>query len=372
MPRSPQPVADRLVDRLWWSTSPLPSIARSLLAPVGAAYLVASDLRNRLFDSGRLRSARSRIPVASVGNLTAGGTGKTPVSAWMANQLRTRGARPAIVMRGYGSDEALVHRVLAPATPVVISASRAVGVARAEAEHGCDVAVLDDAFQHRWVDRLVDIVLLGAEETLRPRRGLPAGPWRERLSAVRRATLAIVTRKSADIADADRVLELLQKSAPTLPTAVLFLAPGALVHSGMHDRGGDLSRVPLQAMARETVMVIAAIANAKAFVDQVTRHAARVTAALYPDHHPFSRAVAVSLAARAAQADRVVCTLKDLVKLAPLWPSDAPPLWYVSQEVIIERGADILDRQLTVLLNARPIANETAVRRRPPPDIHGH
>ena len=363
---------EHLISRIWWDDDPVPRLLRLLLQPAGLAYLGVMQLRNRLFDSGLLRVAKAKLPVVSVGNLTAGGTGKTPMSAWIANALRKRGASPAIIMRGYGNDESLVHRVLTPDTPVVLAGSRSAGVRRAAAEHGSDVAVLDDAFQHRWIHRDVDIVLLGAEETLRPRRGLPAGPWRESVTGLRRATLAIVTRKSASPEDAAECVRLVERIAPGLPVAVVFLSPGSLVR--VHP--GDLTRTdkrdPLEAMASETVLLIAAIGNPGAFVSQIERLAERVLPTVYPDHHAFSRADARVLVSRASFVDRVVCTLKDAVKLASVWPEDAPPLWYVSQEVIIERGADAIGKQLSALLDARPTDNETAGRRRPHTDIHGH
>ena len=345
-------------------------MARTILRPLGAAYLGVANIRNRLFDSGRLRVTKARIPVVSIGNLTAGGTGKTPISAWIANALRERDASPAIVMRGYGGDEARVHAELTPGTPVITAKSRVDGVNQARVEFGCDVAVLDDAFQHRWIHRDIDVVLLGAEETLRPRRGLPAGPWRESLGALRRASLVVVTRKTAGDAQIDSVLNLVRKSAQ-VPTAVVSLVPGDLVKPGNEHTVGD-ERLPIGATAGENVLVIAAIGNARAFVEQVARFAGTVQHALYPDHHPYSARDVQSLVRQAGRVDRVVCTLKDLVKLRPLWPQSAAPLWYVSQEVIIERGAVEINRQLTALLSARPTDNEPAGRRRPPPDIYGN
>jgi tetraacyldisaccharide 4'-kinase len=324
-----------------------------MLQPLGLAYLAAADVRNYLFDRGTLGTTRARIPVLSVGNLTVGGTGKTPLSAWIANELRRRGAAPAIVMRGYGGDETLVHRVLAPGTPVIVSSLRVSGVERAATELGCDVAVLDDAFQHRSIARDVDIVLLGAEETVRPRRGLPAGPWRERLENVKRATLAVITRKTATDKDLNTVMQLIVRYAPKLPVAVARLQPSDLVEVDSQGSLNGAGSAPFSAMQKESVLAIAAIGNGRAFVQQIERGSAAMSAALFRDHHAFSDAEIGLLARRARSVDRVVCTLKDAVKLASRWPKSAPPLWYVSQEVIIERGADVMNTQLDALLAAR-------------------
>ena len=348
-------MAERFTDRVWWGNDLAASAARLFLTPFGMLYLAAADLRNRGFDNGRFRTMKAPLPVVSVGNLTAGGTGKTPISAWIASELRRRGAKPAIVMRGYGDDERLVHSILAPDTPVVVAASRVDGATRARTEFGCDVAILDDGFQHRWVHRDVDIVLLGAEETLRGRLGLPAGPWRERLESVRRASIAVVTRKTASADEATAVVDILRHTAPALPTAVIFLAPKGLVTLDRTSGSPVPTEISLTALQGTSVLAIAAIANARAFVGQLRGYASRVTEAIYADHHQFSASEVVDLAGRAGGVDRVVCTLKDFVKLAPVWPGKAPPLWYVSQQVIIERGADAIDRQLADLLPTRPI-----------------
>ena len=152
-------------------------VARELLRPASWLYGSVVAARNAGYDHGWLRSHALAIPAVSVGNLTVGGTGKTPVSAYVAARLAERGMKPAIVMRGYGSDETLVHARLNPAIPVFVSADRVRGALAAK-EAGCNVAVLDDAYQHRRARRDADIVLLSAE-LAGPVRALPAGAWRE-------------------------------------------------------------------------------------------------------------------------------------------------------------------------------------------------
>src|SRR5687768_3928318 len=168
--------------------------------------------RRHLYDSGVFRSEDPVLPAVSVGNLSSGGTGKTPFAAWLAAQLG-QSARPAIALRGYGGDEAEVHRRLNPDVPVVVNADRAAAIREAQTL-GADVVVLDDAFQHRRIARVADVVLLSTEQLMRPLRLLPAGPWREPLSAARRADLIVVTRKSASSADAQRATSKLRQLMP--------------------------------------------------------------------------------------------------------------------------------------------------------------
>ncbi len=334
------------IDHVWESPALSARLARLALAPAAWGYGAVVAGRNAAYDAGWLRSCPLALPAISVGNLTVGGTGKTPVAAFIAARLTERGAKPAIVMRGYGGDESLVHAKLNPGVPVIVTPDRVLGAERARAE-GSTIAVLDDAFQHRRAMRDADIVLLAADfssgSAIPPVRLLPAGPWREPLGALRRASLIVVTRKRAPRARADEWLALARRHAPDQPGAVIHLAADRLA--------SWLSGETLDAgsMRGRSVFAIAAIGDPRAFAGQLEQMGARVMTAAMRDHHPYSAADAVDLARRAATAELVVCTLKDAVKLGPLWPREAPPLWYLSQRVIVESGAEALDRILTAV-----------------------
>jgi tetraacyldisaccharide 4'-kinase len=256
------------------------------------------------------------------------------------------GASPAIVLRGYGGDEEAVHARLNPRISVIVSADRRIGVASAAAR-GADVAVLDDAFQHRRVHRIADLVLVSADAWRPPARLLPAGPFREPLGALSRASIIVVTRKAADIGMAEAVRAAASRAAPNVPTAVIALQPRSLVRS---DGGRE---VALDTITGERVRAIAAIGNPGAFARQLAARGADVSLARFPDHHAYTMSDAEQLARDLPAGAWPVCTLKDLVKLAPLWPRAAPPLWYVSQDVIVEQGEDALDALLTAVLRAR-------------------
>ena len=144
----------RNVERVWYGEGWSERLARAVLAPAGWSYAAVVAARNALYDHGLLRSRPAAIPALSLGNLTVGGTGKTPIAAWAAARLATAGARPAVVLRGYGDDESLVHARLNPGLVVVTDADRVRGVARAR-ELGADCAILDDGFQHRRIRRCV-------------------------------------------------------------------------------------------------------------------------------------------------------------------------------------------------------------------------
>ncbi len=336
----------RVAERIWWGEGATAALARAALSPAALLYRGIMAARGALIGRGWLRSIGVALPSIGVGNLTVGGTGKTPVAAWMAAQLADRGARPAIVLRGYGNDEPSVHRRLNPNISVIVSADRRAGIARA-AQEGADVVVLDDAFQQRRLSGVAQVVLLSADRR-DDGRLLPAGPWREPLDSLRRATLVLVTRKAASPGEVAATIAEARRMAPAVPIAVAHLA--------IHDllRLESAERRDAGSLAGARALAIAAVGDPDAFMMQLRALGASVDAALFPDHHRFGTGAELSrLIARSVAADITVCTLKDAVKLSPLWPRQAPPLWYVSQRVVLEQGAAEMTAVLDAALRSR-------------------
>ncbi len=333
------------VEWLWEDSGAGARLARALLLPASALFGAAVRARNWLYDRRLLAVRTPRIPALSVGNLTVGGTGKTPVSSWLARQLQARGAHPAIVMRGYGNDEPLVHARLAPTIPVVVDPNRFEGIARAAAA-GADVAVLDDAFQHRALKRVADIALISADVVDAGRHLLPSGPYRERMTALRRATLVLVTRKAASLDRARAVAARVSRTAPGVPVAIVQLALDS-VHIGAR------APAPLAVLRGQRVLAIAGVGNAAAFGAQLAHAGATVRLRAFPDHHPFTESDARSLAGSLAGDEVPICTLKDAVKLSPLWPREAVPIGYVSQAVIVDENGSAIDAMLELVNQAR-------------------
>ena len=325
----------RLLERIWWGRGSGARAARGALLPLSTAYAGVVRARSVLYDLGVLARHRLPVPAVSVGNLSVGGTGKTPIASWVARTLRDGGASPSIVLRGYGADEPLVHERLAPDIPVIVGADRVEAAARAVAA-GADTIVLDDAFQHRRAQRDVDLVLVGAERWTGEVRVLPAGPWREPLSALARASMILVTRKAASAAAASRLADELQHLVSGVEVGSVALLPDALVDV----RTGE--QRPLAELAGSPVLAIAAIGDPRSFYEQLEEQGIAAESAVFPDHHAFTHAEIERLAARAERTGTVICTLKDAVKLRAGWPRQAPSLWYVSQRVSIERGAGVL------------------------------
>jgi tetraacyldisaccharide 4'-kinase len=334
------------LETVWYGDSLGARLGRAGLWPAEQAYGAVVRLRGALYDRGLLDALEAPVAVLAIGNVTVGGTGKTPIAAWAVTRLRALGATPAIVLRGYGGDEPLVHQMLNPGTRVVCDPDRVRG-ARAAHAAGADCVVLDDAFQHRRLARTADWVLVAAERVARTTHMLPAGPLREPLGALSRADVAIVTRKVASAAEAARVAEQLEATAH-IPAAVVHLAPSALVNA----RDGTSRALTTVRDAR--LVAVAAVGAPEAFFTQLRElGASDVREIAFRDHHAFTVADAQRIVQAGARADAVVCTLKDAVKLAPLWPVEGMPLWFVSQRAEVERGAHVLDASLALVLAAR-------------------
>jgi tetraacyldisaccharide 4'-kinase len=338
----------RRLERIWWGTGIGARVTRAVLSPLSLLYRVGVAAHAGMYSSGLRTPSPLELPSISVGNLTVGGTGKTPVAAWLASSLLRRQAHPAIVLRGYGDDEPLVHERLNPDVPVIVSPDRVRGVERA-ATLGADVAVLDDAFQHRRAARTIDLVLLSADRWTSTSRLLPAGPWREPLRAVRRASMVLVTRKAASPATASAVADTIRHRFSGVPVGVV-----ALTLQELRSASGE-STMPLEALTGARALAIVGVGDPSAFLRQLAATDATVRAAVFPDHHAYTHAQVGRLASMMAPGELAICTLKDAVKLAPHWPREAPPLWYVSQGVIIEEGRDTLDALLARVLAARSV-----------------
>jgi len=322
------------------------AFAATLLAPLEWAYRLVVGARNWAFDRGLASSNRPAIPSVVVGNLTVGGTGKTPFTAWLTAELRARGRTPAVVTRGYGADEVMVHRLLNPETPVVVSVGRVAGVSRAIAR-GADIAVLDDAFQHRRLEAHVYLVLVAAEEWSDRPRLLPRGPWREPLTALKRATLVIVTRKDAGRQAADAVRSRLRERSPDLPAAQVHLALKQLYRfQGEEGLADAVSMAGFRAP-----LAVAGVARPQSVWRQL--HQAGVSAEErwgFPDHHRYS-AKDVGRIVERAGAGPLILTLKDAVKLHRAIP-ERIATYVPLQEVLWEAGREELETLLADVAGA--------------------
>ncbi|MGH7552880.1 MAG: tetraacyldisaccharide 4'-kinase [Longimicrobiales bacterium] len=329
--------AEQKLERLWNGEggSTLEGL-RLALAPFEAVYRLTVAARNRAYDAGLLRTVRVDARVLSVGNLSVGGTGKTPVAAWLAAELVERGQRPAILHGGYATDEPDLHRVWNPNVPVIVGRDRVAGGMRAIAG-GSTVLVLDDGFQHRRLERDLDLVLIAAESWTPAPKLLPRGPWRERPDALRRATLIAITRKTADAARTANVVRSVRAFSARAPIVTLAIRP-----AGWRRADGREGKPPGE------VVAVAGIAAPAPFVANAREAGAHVSGVItYSDHHAYDARDGDSIAS-AAQGRAIVTTEKDWMKLAGRL--DDTQVWLLRQRVDVEAGEHALGEAIETLL----------------------
>ncbi len=307
-------------------------------------YAAATWVRRRLYRWRLLPARTAPIPVICVGNITTGGTGKTPMVAWVVARLHEMGHRPAILTRGYKavagrSDEAELLGELTGA-PVIVNPDRAAGAAEA-AGQGADVAVMDDGFQHLRLRRDLDIVLIDATEPFGYGHCLPRGLLREPRSALYDAAAVVITRSE----------QLDKEALGKLKTRLSRLAPAATVHTAVHRPvrivdalGGEH---PPYVIEDRRIFAFCGLGNPNAFFDTVSRLGAEVTGRkAFGDHaqYPPQRLSRLYAEAREAGAELLVTTAKDAVKL-PKGPYEVP-IWQVGVEMSLVQGERALGEAL--------------------------
>jgi tetraacyldisaccharide 4'-kinase len=321
------------------------------LAPLGMLYGALARTRLRLYRSGFLKSEKVGVPVISVGNITAGGTGKTPLVEWVARALKSQGLRACVLTRGYGrADESLrvvasdgvrvlaevgecgdeprllAERLLGVAS-VVCDRDRVAAARWARAELGAEVFVLDDAFQHLRIARDLDLVTLDATEPWGGGHLLPRGRLREPASGLRRADCVVITR--AELAtDLEtlraEVVRLCDGSAEVVASRVCprVLIPLKDVGAGVEGRtrGGLESRgVGLQSRGiGQAFAAFCAVGNPRAFFEHLRRDGFELChTRAFPDHHAYTLSDVESVTREAVRhgACALLTTAKDAVKL---------------------------------------------------------
>jgi tetraacyldisaccharide 4'-kinase len=295
-----------------------PTLIRGVLRVAEAPYTLAVQYRNRRFDQAHSPVRRVGVPVICVGNLTLGGTGKTPMIKWLARWLRDRGMRPAIVSRGYGAnngqhnDEAMELAQSLPDVPHAQDRDRVAAAQRAIEEFNCDVVLLDDGFQHRRLARDLDIVLIDALEPFGFEHVFPRGTLREPLAGLQRANIVCLSRADTiSAAERDRIRSRVAEVSPHAAWCELNHAPSRLVNAA------GLTH-PLEPLYGRRVAAFCGIGNPAGFRHSLTAIGCEIVAwREFPDHHSYTPAdlAAIAESAHKAGAELIVCTQKDLVKL---------------------------------------------------------
>jgi tetraacyldisaccharide 4'-kinase len=337
------------IEELWFGNLRLGQ--RAIVAglwPASLGYRAGQGVRNLWW---RFRKRRAPVRTISIGNLTVGGNGKTPFTLFLAARLQAHGMTVGIVTRGFGADAKSAAAIVSDGStirmspdhagdeavmmaksfrgPIVVARRRIDGIKLLCEVANPDVIVLDDAFQHRALDRDVDLVLINRERGLGNGRLIPAGPMREPLSAIRRATAAVIV--SSGIADRPSALTSRQMNAISrVPTLRATLRPRTLIRYEQ----GKWIEAPI-AMAGRRVLAVSGLADPSGFYAMLHEIDTDLVGVLeYPDHHAYDPSDWQTILKAAVEADIVLTTEKDLVKLEK-FPFARDSLYALRLEVVM-------------------------------------
>ncbi len=299
---------------------PVPMLLRGGMRIASGLYGVGVSARNRAFDKGSKDVHRSDAYVISVGNITTGGTGKTPIVCFLAKWFRSRGVMVSIVSRGYGrgesdvNDEALELHDRLPDVPHVQDPDRVEAARVAVEELGSELVLMDDGFQHRRLHRDLNILVVDATCPFGYGHLIPRGLLREPISGIKRADLVIMTRCDlVSDAEVEQIKRQISDIHPGLPVICSNHRPAALFEFPNHES-------PLESLRGSRIAVVSAIGNPHAFEDTLKGCGAEIIDSRHlPDHDPFSPTTVAELRqwieGLGDQIEQIVCTHKDLVKL---------------------------------------------------------
>lgn len=332
------------------------TLTRAGLGALSIPYVLGLKANLALYEWGLKPRTRPDLPVASIGNITLGGTGKTTATRRLARDLMALGVTPGIVLRGHRrrsgepvtvvaegigaaevGDEAAMLARTTPGAPVAVGKRRERVIAELAAQ-GAQVALLDDGFQYFRMARAVDLVLIDATVDLERARVFPRGVLREPLGHLRRATHLMITH--CDLAPSAQVEALeraLARVAPQAPIMRSRHAPTTLYRLDAPD-----SVEPATALAGRRVVAVSGIGNPAAFEGMLLELGATVVArAAFDDHHAYLPEdwARVRQTLRGRNADLVVVTEKDMVKLPPA-PDGLPPVAAIAVDLQITHGEE--------------------------------
>lgn len=339
------------------SDSPMPWALRFLSGPVSRIYAQIITARNTQFDLGNSVVEIDR-PVISVGNLSVGGTGKTPMVRTIIRELLQAGHRPVIAMRGYAgskgeSDEATEYRAEFPDVPVVAQADRLQGLLdlfhTPEGEHR-DCVVLDDGFQHRRIARQSNIVLLDATRDPFTDQMLPKGWLREPVESLKRATFIVLTH--AEAVTPSVVEKMRRETSKVAPGVAIAVCRHSWAGLRVMERGGDREE-PVHWLQNKRVLAACGIGNPKPFLRAVGQATGSPpTEFVRPDHDPFDNRTIGKMFELATRhsVGVIVVTGKDWAKLRKVRPEAWPcPVVRPRLEMSFDSGLNELRQQIVAL-----------------------
>ncbi|HHT9110011.1 MAG TPA: tetraacyldisaccharide 4'-kinase [Candidatus Brocadiaceae bacterium] len=335
----------------------------NLLYPLSKMYGFVVKTRIFFYKYGLLKSVRLPIPVISVGNITTGGTGKTPVVEYIARFLHNKGKRVAILSRGYGAyrqekgvafpkdicnDEFLLFRENIPDIPDILNKDRVKGGQEAIQHFQAECLVLDDGFQHLRLVRDLDIVVIDALNPFGYEHIIPRGLLREPLAGLKRADLFVLThRDQCSPGEIESIVGRLHKIAGYVPVVETIHKPSCL--ESVYER----KRLDLNLLRGKKVFAFCALGNPLSFNKSIEGLGAEVICfRVFSDHHWYTSAELQTLNAEAQRLkpDVILVTQKDRVKIKDIRHTWDFPLWTLKIEICIVKGCEIFENKINSIL----------------------
>lgn len=328
------------------------SIVRYALTPLSWAYGAATWVRNKMFDNGMLKEEQFNVPVVSVGNLTVGGTGKTPHVEYLIENLSGR-YNMAVLSRGYkrrtrgfvlanpnsspemiGDEPMQIYRKFGYRVKVAVCEKRADGIRElVKSFPELDLILLDDAFQHRYVKPKVSILLTDYHRPFYMDKMLPLGRLRDNPTQANRADMVIVTKCPDNLSPLD--CRLIAKHLDLMSFQKLFFTK--YCYSPLQPCFPEEARyrVDVDSLGpRDSILLLTGVANPRSFVRHFAKYPFKIKVSHYPDHHDFSRRdvseIAYKFKEMKGERKIIVTTEKDAVRLAynPYYPRELKPYTY--------------------------------------------
>jgi len=289
-------------------------VVKLILAIVSFLYGISINVIDAIYKRGVRKIFKSKIPVISVGNITLGGTGKTPFSVFAAEYMQSKQKKPAILIRGYGNDECRMLKDELSDIKVYVGQSRKIGALNA-AMDGCDVIILDDGFQHRTLKRDLDILLVDGKSFFGNEKLFPRGLLRERLSSMKRADMLVLTK--IDSADKVKQTEFIDRIKGILPDMPIITAKHGI--SVLTDVTGSV--YPPEYLKEKKTLLVSGIGDPEYFSFLVKNKITENISCLdYPDHYSYDQEDVEKIFKKAKffNAEAIITTKKDFVKMKSL------------------------------------------------------
>jgi len=328
---------------------------RLVLGIAACGYSLVIRVRNFLYSTGIFRAHPTSAAVISIGNITAGGTGKTPLVVWLVNQLSGK-YQCAILTRGYKTrigpllDEPAILAQSCPEARVIVNPDRVAGAAEA-VRFGANVLIMDDGFQHRRLARDVDILAIDATMPFGYGKILPAGLLREPVSAIKRADAVVITR--SDQADEDQMAQLEQEIRRIKGDMIIAKS----THAPLCAESTGAEQISPEELKGKKIFAFCGIGNPDSFLTTIADLGANLVGSeIFDDHHRYSEGCLAGICEQAIDLDAVLAltTQKDWTKIAPLLSGEETlPLAYLAVEIGFTAGEDELKRLIQGALAGR-------------------